>query len=90
MRAAAGTHYQPFALATTGGHGASTAAVYYLLTNNMRDSSLPSDVLFRRLKRDISLALRRGTFPRVTIALDAAQRAGENPPTRLEQAGRAR
>jgi hypothetical protein len=62
----------PFALETTGGHGASTASVYFLLTQ-MRDSGLPADVLLGKLKKDISFALRRGTIAQVTKhALDAA------------------
>jgi hypothetical protein len=42
----------------TGGHGASTKAVYVLLTEILRDA----DVLLRRLKKDVSFALRRGTI----------------------------
>ena len=64
----------PFALETTGGHGASTASVYQwylLLTKQMRDSGLPADVLVGKLKKDISFALRRGTIAQVTThALD--------------------
>jgi hypothetical protein len=65
----------PFALETTGGHGASTASVYLLFTTQMRDSGLPADVLPGKLKKDISFALRRGTIAHVTTALDAGQRA---------------
>jgi hypothetical protein len=36
-----------------------------------------SEALKRKLKKDISLALRRGTITQVTTALDAAQRAAE-------------
>jgi hypothetical protein len=54
-----------------GGHGASTASVYLLLTKEMRDSGLPADVLLGKLKKDISFALRRGTIVQVTThALD--------------------
>jgi hypothetical protein len=49
--------------------------VYFLLTKQMRDSGLPADVLLGKLKKDISLALRRGTIAQVTTALDAGQRA---------------
>ncbi len=35
-----------FALETTGGHGASTASVYFLFAKQMRSSGLPKDVLF--------------------------------------------
>ncbi len=68
----------PFALETTGGHGASIASVYLLLTKQMRDSSLPADVLVRKLKKDISFALRRGAIAQVTTALDAAQLAAQD------------
>ena len=74
--AATGSHVSPFALETTGGHGASTATVYFLFAKQLRDSGLPADVLVGKLKKDISLALRRGTIPQETThALDAAQRA---------------
>jgi hypothetical protein len=59
----------------TGGHGASTASVYLLLTEQMRDSGLPADVLVGKLNKDISFALRRGTIAQVTTSLDAGQRA---------------
>jgi hypothetical protein len=39
----------------SGGHGASTAAVWYPFSKHMRDSGLPSDVLLRKLKKDIRL-----------------------------------
>jgi hypothetical protein len=69
----------PFALETTGGHGASTKSVYLLFTKQMRDSGLPADVLVGKLKKDISFALRRGTIAQVTThALDAAQRVAED------------
>ena len=74
--AAAGTIFQPFALETTGGHGASTKAVY-LFNKHLRDSGVPGEALKRKLKKDISFALRRGTIAQVTTALDAAQRAAE-------------
>jgi hypothetical protein len=38
---AAGTFFQPFALETTGGHGAWSNAVYYLFTKHLRDSGVP-------------------------------------------------
>jgi hypothetical protein len=60
--AAAGSNFSPFALETTGGHGASTATVYLLFAKQLRDSGLPADVLVGRLKKDISFALRRGTL----------------------------
>ncbi len=75
--AAAGTIFQPFALETTGGHGASTKAVYYLFNKHLSDSGVPGEALKRKLKKDISFALRRGTIAQVTTALDAAQRAAE-------------
>jgi hypothetical protein len=40
--------------------------VYFLFTEQMRDSGLPADVLVGRLKKDISFALRRGTIAQVT------------------------
>ena len=43
--AATGAVFSPFALETTGGHGASTASVYFLFNKHMRDSGLPADVL---------------------------------------------
>ena len=68
----------PFALETTGGHGASTATVYLLLAKQLRDSGLPANVLVGKPKKDISFALRRGTIAQhMTRALDAAQRAVE-------------
>jgi hypothetical protein len=76
--AASGSTFSPFALETTGGHGASTKSVYYLFAKQMRDSGLPADVLVGKLKKDISFALRRGTIAQVTTALDAAQRAAED------------
>ena len=76
--AATGSIFSPFALETTGGHGASTASVYFLFTKQLRDSGLPADVLVGKLKKDISFALRRGTIAQVTTALDAAQRAAED------------
>ena len=60
--AAAGSIFQPFALKTTGGHGASTKAVYYLFNKHLRDSGVPGEALKRKLKKDISFALRRGTI----------------------------
>ena len=75
--AATGSVLSPFALETTGGHGASTASVYFLFKKHLRDSGLPADVLLGKLKKDISFALRRGTIAQVTTALDAGQRAAE-------------
>ena len=73
--AAAGTIFQPFALETTGGHGASTKAVYYLFNKHLRDSGVPGDALTRKLKKDISFASRRGTIAQVTtLALDGRAR----------------
>ena len=54
-----------------------TLAVYYLFTKHLRDSGVPGEALKRKLKKDISFALRRGTIAQVTTALDAAQRAAE-------------
>ena len=76
--AATGSHFSPFALETTGGHGTSTATVYLLFAKQLRDSGLPADVLVGKLKKEISFALRRGTIAQVTTALDAAQRAVED------------
>ena len=76
--AATGAVFSPFALETTGGHGASTASVYLLFKKHLRDSGLPADVLLGKLKKDISFALRRGTIAQVTTALDAGQRAAED------------
>ena len=42
--AATGSNFSPFALETTGGHGASTATVYFLFAKQLRDSGLPADV----------------------------------------------
>jgi hypothetical protein len=81
--AGTGSIFSPFALETTGGHGASTLASvyhrYFLLTKQMRDSGLLADVLLGKFKKDISFALRRGTIAQVTThALDAGQRAAED------------
>ena len=38
---------------------------------------MPGEALKRKLKKDISFALRRGTIALITTALDAAQRAAE-------------
>ena len=56
----------PFKLETTGGHGASTASVYFLFKKQMRDDGLPADVLVGKLTKDVSLALRRGAIAQVT------------------------
>ncbi len=64
----------PFALETTGGHGASTTAttVSFLFAKQLRDSGLPADVRVGKLKKDISFALRRGTIAQVHMPLTAA------------------
>jgi hypothetical protein len=62
--AGTGSIFSPFALETTGGHGASTASVFFLFTKQMRDSGLLADVLLGKFKKDISFALRRGTIPK--------------------------
>ena len=67
--AATGSHFSPFELETTGGHGASTATVYLLFAEQLRDSGLPADVLVSKLKKDISFAFRRGTIAQGTKAL---------------------
>ena len=56
--AATRTIFQPFALETTGEHGA--AAVYFLFTMHMSDLGLPADVLVGKFKK-----LRRGTIAQV-------------------------
>ncbi len=43
----------PFALETTGGHGASTATVYSLFAKQLRDSGLPADILVGKLNKDL-------------------------------------
>ena len=80
--AATGSVFSPFALETTGGHGASTASVYLLFKKQMRDSGLPADVLLGKFKKDVSFALRRGTIAQVTThALDGyAWPARARPP----------
>ena len=77
----------PFALETTGGHGASTASVYFLLTKQLRDSGLLADVLAGKLKKGISFALRCRTLAHVPTALDAARRAVEDEELALNEAG---
>jgi hypothetical protein len=72
----------PFALETTGGHGASTATVYLLFAKQLRDSGLPADVLVGKLKKDISFALRRGT-----ITPPSAPSSWSPLPSTDEQAG---
>jgi hypothetical protein len=72
-----GSTFSPFALETTGGHGASSTLAsvyhrYFLFAKHMRDSCLPADVLLGKFKKDISFALRRGTIAQVTTALDAS------------------
>jgi hypothetical protein len=62
--AATGSHLSPFALETTGGHGASTATVYLLSAKQLRDSGLPAEVLEGKLNKDMSFALRRGRLPK--------------------------
>ncbi len=46
-------------------------------TSILRDSGVPVEALKRKLKKDISFALCRGTIAQATTALDAAQRAAE-------------
>ncbi len=48
-----------------------------LFNKHLRDSGVPGEALKRKLNKDISFALRRGTIAQVTTALDAAQRAAE-------------
>jgi hypothetical protein len=56
-----------------GGHGASTNAVYYHFTKRL--SGVPGEALKRKLMKDISFALRRGTIAQVTtLALDGRAR----------------
>jgi hypothetical protein len=78
---AAGTLFQPFALETAGGHGASTAAVYYLLTNTCvtRGSrrGTRGHGAVAQAQQGISFALRRGTIAQVTTTALDAQRAAE-------------
>jgi hypothetical protein len=52
--AATGSIFSPFALETTGGHGAWTAMVHFLFTKQLRFSA---DVLVGKVKNDISFAL---------------------------------
>jgi hypothetical protein len=47
-----------------GGHSAWTNAAYYVFTKHLRDSGVPGEALKRKLKKDISFALRRGTIAR--------------------------
>jgi hypothetical protein len=61
--AATGSILSPFALETTGGHGASTASVYLLLTKQMRDSGLPADVLVGKPRRTSRLRCAGARFP---------------------------
>ena len=61
--AATGSHFSPFALETTGGHGIE-ATVYFLFAKQLRDSGLPADALLGKLKKDISFALRRARSPK--------------------------
>ncbi len=39
---------------------------------------MPGEALTRKLKKDVSFALRRGAIAQVTTALDATQRAAED------------
>ena len=64
--AATGSILSPFALETTGGHGASTASMCFLFPKQLRVSALPADALVGKLKKDVSFALRRGTIALVT------------------------
>jgi hypothetical protein len=47
-----------------GGHGASTATVYFLFAKQLRDSGLPADVLVGTLKKDISLRFAGARLPK--------------------------
>ncbi len=59
-------HFSPFAHETTGGgHGASTATVYFLFTKQLRKRLFFAGVLVGKLNKDISFALRRGTIAHV-------------------------
>jgi hypothetical protein len=60
--AATGSVLSPFALETTGGHGA--LPVYFLLTRQMRDSGLPADVLVGKLKKDVRLRFAGARSPK--------------------------
>jgi hypothetical protein len=55
--AATGSRFSPFALETTGGHGASTATEYFLFAKQLHDSGLPADVLVGKLKKDAQHAV---------------------------------
>ncbi len=67
-----------FALETTGGHGASTASVYFLFNEQLRDSGLPADVLVDELKKDIYLCASPGHYRESDYSPHAAQRAVED------------
>jgi hypothetical protein len=54
--------------------GASTKAVYQLFTKHLRDSGVAGEAVKRKLKKDISFALRRGTIAQVTTLLPALDR----------------
>jgi hypothetical protein len=73
--AATGSHLSPFALETTGGHGASTATVYFLFAKQLRDSGLPADVVVGKLNkaRPVVLPVVLGRLQRL------AQRARVEP-----------
>jgi hypothetical protein len=76
--AATATSYSSNLLNTKLTTGGQTKAVFYLFNKHLRDSGVPGEALKRKIKKDISFALRRGTIAQVTtLALDAAQRAAE-------------
>jgi hypothetical protein len=66
-----------------------TNAVYYLFTKHLRDSGVPGEALKRKLKKDISFALRRGTIAQVTTLLLPAldrQATSDEPAQRAAEA----
>jgi hypothetical protein len=72
------------AATTTGGHGASTQAVYYLFNKHLRDSGVPGEALKRKLKKDISFALHRGTVRTFSPAFNTAlSRQSYSTPVRV-------
>ncbi len=70
----------------TGGHGASTNAVYYLFTKHLRDSGVPGEAPKSKPNKDISFALRRGTSAQVTTLLALYRRASDEPAQRAAEA----
>ncbi len=65
----------PFALEATGGHGASTASVYLLFSELMRDSALPADVLVGKLKRRLVCASPGHDLPSADLEVSPRMRA---------------